>query len=200
MRVNPTLLMLSLLIGACASLSERPASSVSTPEQVAGTPVPESLGEATETYLATGVGDSGGTGKRFLAPSGRTWPAPITSRELLAAAEESDKPASGSTSEEDLRKKTQNPIANMITVPIETIFDFGADNGNAIFIQLQPVIPFNVGKELIVSRTIIPFISAPGGIPGFPGNPEPVPGPREFGLGDILQTLFWVPKGSDKVI
>jgi hypothetical protein len=102
--------------------------------------------------------------------------------------------------EAELRKKAQNPIANLYTVPIETTFDFGAANGDATFIQLQPVIPIDAGPILVVSRTILPLIDAPGGLTGQPGNPEPVAGSREFGIGDITQSIFLSPCAAGPVI
>jgi hypothetical protein len=108
--------------------------------------------------------------------------------------------AQAQDSEAELRKKAQNPIANLYTVPIETTFDFGAANGDATFIQLQPVIPIDAGPILIVSRTILPLIDAPGGLTGQPGNPEPVAGSRKFGIGDITQSFFLSPRDAGRVI
>lgn len=100
----------------------------------------------------------------------------------------------------ELRKKAQNPIANLYTVPIETTFDFGAANGDATFIQLQPVIPIDAGPVLVVSRTIIPLIDAPGALTGQPGNPDPAGGSRAFGIGDITQSIFLSPRDSGAVV
>lgn len=122
--------------------------------------------------------------------------APTLMAALMAApeAEKTEAPTA-----DDLRAKAQNPIANLITVPIEATFDFGATNGNAIFIQFQPVYPIKTKKILFVNRTIIPLIDAPGGIPGQPGNPEPTSGGYAFGLGDILHSTFLVPAKASKV-
>ncbi|MHC4410725.1 MAG: neuromedin U [Planctomycetota bacterium] len=133
---------------------------------------------------------------RFLRAASSYEPVP-SSLLALAAAPEPEKKAEPSA--EDLRAKAQNPIANLITVPIEATFDFGATNGNAIFIQFQPVIPIKTKHVLFVNRTIIPLISAPGGITGQPGNPEPTTGGYAFGLGDILHSTFLVPAKASKV-
>lgn len=93
----------------------------------------------------------------------------------------------------DLQKSLQNPIGSLISVPIETTFDFGAPDGEATFIQLQPVYPFRVGDWNLVNRTIIPLIDAPGPIKGNPGNPSPSQGSGAFGLGDILHSMFLSP-------
>lgn len=103
-------------------------------------------------------------------------------------------------SESDLQKSLQNPIGSLISVPVETTFDFGAPDGGATFIQLQPVYPFRVGEWNLVNRTIIPLIDAPGPISGNPGNPSPSKGAGAFGLGDILHTTFLSPAKPGKII
>lgn len=106
-----------------------------------------------------------------------------------------------STGGEDLGAKLQNPIGSIYSVPIETTWDFGAPNGQATFISVQPVIPISLSENWnLVNRTIIPFIDAPGGIQGRPGNPEPVQGPRTFGLGDINSSFFFSPAKPGKFV
>ena len=103
-------------------------------------------------------------------------------------------------SAEDVQKSLQNPIGSMISVPLETTFDFGAPDGEATFIQLQPVYPFSLGDWNLVNRTIIPLIDAPGPITGNPGNPSPAQGKGAFGLGDILHTTFLSPANPGNII
>ena len=100
----------------------------------------------------------------------------------------------------DLAAKMQNPIGAIYSLPVEITTDFGADNGDATFVQVQPVYPISLGDWNVVNRTIIPFIDAPGGRPGQPGNPSPVPGARASGLGDILHTSFLSPANPGKLI
>jgi len=101
----------------------------------------------------------------------------------------------------DLGAKLANPVGSVYSVPIETTWDFGAPNGEAMFINVQPVIPISLSEEWnLINRTIIPFIDAPGGIEGRPGNPEPVQGPRTFGLGDINSSFFFSPANPGKMI
>ena len=114
----------------------------------------------------------------------------------LPAQETSPPPAAGG----DLRSAVQNPVGDLISLPVETTFDFGAPDGGATFVNLQPVVPIDVGAFNIVTRTIVPIIDAPGSITGLPGNPDPIPGPRKFGLGDINLSLFASPKKAGEVI
>ena len=96
----------------------------------------------------------------------------------------------------DLRAATQNPISSMYSLPFKFTFDNGADNGDANFLNIQPVLPATVGGWNLVSRFIVPLADAPGGIPGLPGNPgvgDPTKSDRTSGLGDINYSLFFNP-------
>jgi len=101
---------------------------------------------------------------------------------------------------EDLRAKAQNPVGAMISLPLKFTFDFGASNGNASFLNIQPVIPVTVGDLNLINRAIIPIIDSPGAIPGTPNIPNPVPGDGAFGLGDINYSLYLSPADPGKVI
>jgi hypothetical protein len=97
---------------------------------------------------------------------------------------------------DDLRAATQNPISSMYSLPFKFTFDNGADNGDANFLNIQPVLPATVGDWNLVSRIIIPLANAPGGIPGLPGNPgvgDETTSGRKSGLGDINYSLFFNP-------
>jgi len=100
---------------------------------------------------------------------------------------------------DDLRAKVQNPVASMISLPFKNTFDFGAPNGSAYFLNIQPVIPFTVGPVNFINRVIVPFISVDGLIAGTPNIPEGTRGDRATGLGDINYSLFLSPAAAGKV-
>ncbi len=102
--------------------------------------------------------------------------------------------------EADLAKAVQNPVGSLISVPIETTFDFGAANGDATFVNLQPVIPIRWHDINLINRTIIPMIDAPGTIIGHPAFPNPIKGPGATGLGDINHSTFFSPANPGKLI
>ena len=92
----------------------------------------------------------------------------------------------------DVRSSVQNPISSLISLPFKFTFDNGAPNGDANFLNIQPVYPVTVGDWNLVNRLIVPIASAPGGVTT-PGVPNPTDGGREKGLGDINYTLFLSP-------
>jgi len=99
----------------------------------------------------------------------------------------------------DLRSAVQNPISSLISLPFKFTFDFGADNGDAQIMNINPVIPVTVGDWNLVNRALIPVANVDGAITG-PDNPSPAPGNGASGLGDINYSLYFSPVKYDKVI
>ena len=102
------------------------------------------------------------------------------------------------TNGEELRKQSQNPIANLISVPIQENWNFGIGQDNRIqnVLNIQPVIPFSVSKNWnLITRWITPVVFQPISAPQPPGSP--VTG--IYGLGDINPSFLFSPKKS-KVI
>jgi len=93
---------------------------------------------------------------------------------------------------DDLAKKSQNPVSNMISVPFQnnTSFNVGPYNRTQNVLNIQPVWPFSLSPSLnLITRTIIPIISQPIG-----------ESDSKFGLGDINFTAFFSPADPGKVI
>ncbi|MGH8753751.1 MAG: transporter [Burkholderiales bacterium] len=113
--------------------------------------------------------------------------------ELNVAA--ADAPAGGADSAADakaaefgLAMELRNPLADLVTVPLESNFDFGSGSNRAMIytLNVQPVIPFELTKDwILVTRTIIPFIHQKA--------PEPGMGDKT-GLSDITQSFFISPR------
>ena len=85
------------------------------------------------------------------------------------AAEPASDPESKSA--EELAKETQNPVANLISVPFQNNFNFGIGPNDATqwVMQVQPVIPITLNKDWnLITRTIVPIINQPSPAPGIP--------------------------------
>jgi hypothetical protein len=102
------------------------------------------------------------------------------------------------TNTDALRNAAQNPVANLISVPVQENWNFGigpADRTQNI-LNIQPVIPFSVGKNWnLITRWIMPFVYQPLPIPPAPAVQQT----GVYGLGDLNPTFFISPKKS-KVI
>jgi hypothetical protein len=93
----------------------------------------------------------------------------------------------------DLRAAVQNPVGAMYSLPFKFTFDYGAPNGEASFLNIQPVIPITVGDWNLINRIIAPLIDSPGEVAGTPEIPNPTSGNGATGLGDINYSVFLSP-------
>jgi opacity protein-like surface antigen len=87
---------------------------------------------------------------------------------------------------EALAKASQNPIANMISLPFQnnTNFNAGPFNRTQDILNIQPVIPMPLNSDWnVISRTIVPLMS----------QPSPIFDSSTNGIGDITQSLFFSP-------
>ncbi len=95
---------------------------------------------------------------------------------------------------DDLAKAAQNPVADMISLPLQNNTNFGIGPGNDVqnVLNIQPVIPLELNESWnLITRTIAPVIY----------QPELVQGTgSEFGLGDINMSLFLSPAKPGKLI
>lgn len=92
----------------------------------------------------------------------------------------------------ELAKKLQNPVAALISVPIQNNWDFGCGSANAMryTANVQPVIPITLNQDWnVISRTIVPIIYAESPATG---------GDSKFGFGDTLQSIFFSPSAPTR--
>lgn len=95
---------------------------------------------------------------------------------------------------EELAKKTQNPISDLISLPFQNNFNYnvGPNDETQYVLNIQPVVPFDLGDRFnLITRTIAPVIYQPRMGPGM-GS--------EFGLGDINITAWLSPKGTEGIV
>jgi hypothetical protein len=84
--------------------------------------------------------------------------------------------------EANLAKQAQNPIANLISLPLQnnTNFGIGPEDETQNILNIQPVLPFGITESLnLITRTILPVVSQPDILTGGEG--------RINGLGDTTQ-------------
>ena len=102
-------------------------------------------------------------------------------------------PARAQDESGDLAKKLQNPIAHLISVPIQYNYDRDIgpnDDGSRRQTNIQPLYPFRLNEDWhLISRTILPIIQQ---------EDVPAKGMDQSGVGDITQSLFFSPEQPTK--
>jgi hypothetical protein len=113
----------------------------------------------------------------------------VLSRALLvcgAVALPASTPAAESADE--IAKKLSNPVASLISVPLQYNVDFeiGSADGTKHYLNVQPVIPKSLNEDWnLITRIIAPVIHQEDVL----GNSG-----TQSGLGDITPTLFFSPR------
>jgi hypothetical protein len=120
--------------------------------------------------------------------------APVAPEGTQVATEQT---AASATNTDALRKATQNPVASLISVPVQNNSNFGVNPGYRTqdVLNIQPVVPvdFSSNWNLII-RWISPIVWQP--LPNQPSTPET----GVYGFGDMQPTFFLVPKKTGKLI
>ena len=95
----------------------------------------------------------------------------------------------------ELQKKLANPVADLISVPIQYNLNFGTGpyDKPQHTLNVQPVYPVKLGSSgwSLINRVIVPLLSNPAMAPGQE---------RENGLGDILYQPFFSPAAQGSLI
>jgi len=98
--------------------------------------------------------------------------------------------AQGDDERGELAKKLANPLASLVSVPLQ----YNADSGIGPLeagreqLNLQPVVPIDLGARWkVISRTVVPLVSQEGAA---------ADGGTLDGLGDVTQSLFFTPRES----
>ncbi len=126
-------------------------------------------------------------------PSG---PEPADAPEQAKPAASDQKPAAPESEESRtaaLAKAAQNPVANLISFPLQnnTAFGIGPYERAQNVLNIQPVIPFHISENWnLITRTILPVV----------WQPNDLPTQGWFGFGDLNPSLFLSPAKPGKLI
>ncbi len=89
----------------------------------------------------------------------------------------------------ELAKKLANPVASLISVPIDYDYDSDigpTDSGNRWNITTKPVIPFSLNENWnLITRTIVAYVEQEDIVPGLG---------TQNGFSDLQMSLFFSPK------
>ncbi|KAF2511212.1 transporter [Flavobacterium foetidum] len=106
---------------------------------------------------------------------------------LGLCAQETEKPGN---SAQELADKLANPVASLISVPLQNNLNYGIGlyNGVKYTLNIQPIVPFKLSDKLnLITRYIIPVVDQRN-ITGL--------NTHEFGLSDATVTAFFAPKST----
>lgn len=105
--------------------------------------------------------------------------------------------------EQELAKKSQNPVGDIISLPFEYWHHDGmANDGSADALMAKPVYPVRFGSLNLINRIIIPYLGIDANLNGSDLGEVDVPASNtsESGLGNIQYQGFFTPANPDKVI
>ncbi len=93
-------------------------------------------------------------------------------------------------SDAELAKKLSNPVASLISVPLQANYDccYGPEDGGRYTLNVQPVIPLSLNQDWnLIIRTIVPIVKQEHVTPG---------DDTAFGLSDTTQSFFFSPSNT----
>jgi hypothetical protein len=131
-----------------------------------------------------------GLGPTFgAAPSRQGGGAPNVGSSEAASARPQGPAANAGDDAEALAKKLSNPVAALISVPLQLNLDRDigpVDAGERWVLNVQPVVPIELNEEWnMISRTILPIVAQDDLFPA---------AGSQTGIGDIVQSAFLSPK------
>ncbi len=106
-------------------------------------------------------------------------------------------------SKEDLAKKSQNPVGDIISLPIEYWhYDGMANDSSVDALVIKPVYPIGFEKVTLINRLIVPFLSIDARVGGSDVGDisTPVTDLDKSGLGNIQYQAFITPATPGKLI
>lgn len=87
---------------------------------------------------------------------------------------------------DELARQLSNPVASLVSVPLQLNHDEWKSGGSRTYLNVQPVVPISLGEHWnLISRTILPVVHQEALFPD---------AGTQSGTGDITQSLFFSPK------